>query len=70
VCSNTGDAIERIAEAIDQLARDVQAGSGKSQRVARVADIWHMVTALDLEVARLISRYTEEADSDGGTASQ
>lgn len=67
VCSITGDAIDRVAQAIDQLASDVQAGSGSArhaepQHAARVADIWRMITALDPQLARLVSRYTAPAE--------
>jgi hypothetical protein len=56
-----GDAIDQIAAAIDDLARDVHGGSGSVQHVqhtARVADIWLMVTALDPELGRRVLRYT------------
>jgi len=67
VCSIPGDAIDRIAETIDQLAADLQADSGTPGMSARLADIWLMVTALDPELSRLISRYTTPADPDDGT---
>jgi len=65
VCSIQGDAIDQIAAAIDQLARDLQADSGVLRTVdytARVADIWLMVTALDPDLARLVRRYLAPAD--------
>lgn len=58
----TEDAIERIAAAIDQLARDVhagQGGGGPDGYAAAVADIWLMLTALDPGLAALIRRYTD-----------
>lgn len=64
VCSIQGDAIDQIAAAIDQLARDLQADSGVLRTVdytARVADIWLMVTALDPDLARLVRRYLAPA---------
>jgi hypothetical protein len=59
VCSIKGDAIDRIAEAIDQLANDAQRENPGANLAARVADIWLMVTALDPELARRQQRYTE-----------
>lgn len=58
VCSIRGEAIDRIAEAIDQLANDAQRESPGTDLAARVADIWLMVTALDPELARRQRRYT------------
>ena len=62
MCSILGDAIDQIAAAIDELARDVRGGSGSVQHTARVADIWLMVTALDPEVGWRMLRYTAPTD--------
>ena len=65
VCSITGAAIERIAEAIDQLASDARGESGEprpGELAARVAELWLMVSALDPELARRKDRYTKPAD--------
>jgi hypothetical protein len=62
VCSILGDAIDQIAAAIDELARDVREGSGSVRDTARVADIWLMVTALDPELGRRMLRYTAPTD--------
>jgi len=65
VCSITGAAIERIAEAIDQLASDARGDSGQQEPgelAARVAELWLMVSALDPELARRKARYTTPAD--------
>jgi len=65
VCSITGAAIDRIAEAIDQLARDARGDSGQrepGELAARVAELWLMVSALDPELARRKERYTKPAD--------
>ena len=65
VCSIMGDAIDRIAEAIDQLASDAQGEAGEadsSALAARVADLWSMITALDPELARRKRQYTTPAD--------
>ncbi len=61
VCSNTGDAIDRIRAAIDQLARDARDARGEaseSELTARVAALWQMVSELDPELARRAQRYT------------
>jgi hypothetical protein len=62
VCSIKGDAIERIAEAIDQLACDAQGEVSRQELAARVAELWLMVSALDPELARRQRRYTTPAD--------
>ena len=72
VCSIMGDAIDRIAEAIDQLASDVQGEASGQELASRVAELWLMVSALDPELARRQQRYTTSADGTpphGGTAS-
>jgi hypothetical protein len=68
VCSTTGDAIERIAAAIDQLASDArdagsaQGAAGQRELSRRVACLWQMVSDLDPELARRAQRYTAAAD--------
>lgn len=62
VCSIKGDAVERIAEAIDQLASDAQGDVSGQELAARVAELWLMVSALDPELARRKQRYTTPAD--------
>jgi hypothetical protein len=60
-----GDAIDRIAEAIDQLAIDARGQGGEvkpAALAARVAELWLMVSALDPELARRRQRYTTPAD--------
>jgi hypothetical protein len=69
MCSNRGDAIDRIAAAIDQLASDMRETTddeGAELLKARVADLWQMVSELDPDVARRAQRYTGPAD--GGPA--
>jgi hypothetical protein len=61
--------IDRIAEAIDQLETDLRAESTALEMSARVAGIWLMVTALDPELSRFISRYTAPASPADGTGS-
>lgn len=67
VCSIMGDAIDRIAEAIDQLANDAQGEVSGPELAARVAELWLMVSALDPELARRSQRYTTPADGPPGT---
>jgi hypothetical protein len=62
VCSNKGDAIDRIAAAIDQLASDVQGEASGQELAVRVAELWLMVSALDPEMARRQQRYATAAD--------
>jgi len=53
-----GDAIDQIAEAIDQLASDAHGEASRQELTARVAGLWRMVTALDPELARRAEQYT------------
>jgi hypothetical protein len=65
VCSNTGDAIDRIVAAIDQLASDaidIKAGASEDELTMRVATLWQMVSDLDPELARRARRYTGPVD--------
>jgi hypothetical protein len=65
VCSNTGDAIDRIRAAIDQLASDAhgaEAGASEGELTERVAALWQMVSDLDPELARRARRYTGPVD--------
>ena len=65
VCSIMGDAIDQIADAIDQLASDARGQSGQEDSgalAARVAELWLRVSALDPELARRKQRYTGPAD--------
>jgi len=65
VCSITGDAIDRIVAAIDQLAsdaHDVGAGASEGELTMRVATLWQMVSDLDPELARRAQRYTGPVD--------
>jgi hypothetical protein len=69
VCSTTGDAIDRIAAAIDQLASDARAPkgtAGEGELTTRVAALWRMVSDLDPELARRTQRY---AAPEGGAPS-
>ena len=62
VCSIMGDAMDRIVEAIDQLAIDAQGETSGRELATRVADLWLMISALDPELARRRQGYTTPAD--------
>lgn len=67
VCSNTGDAIDRIVAAIDQLASDAHVANAKAREdelTTRVATLWQMVSDIDPELARRAQRYTGPVDGD------
>jgi hypothetical protein len=63
-----GEAVDRIAAAIDQLATDVQAIQAQHDRArepeltTRVADLWQMVSDLDPELAKRKRGYAASAD--------
>jgi len=57
-----GDAIDRIADAIDQLASDARGESGGPELAGRVAELWLMVSALDPELARRSQHYKTSTD--------
>lgn len=58
MCSITGDAIDRITAAIDQLASDVHGAASERELTTRVAGLWQMVSDLDPELARRAQGYT------------
>jgi hypothetical protein len=65
VCSSRGDAIDRVAAAIDQLAsdaRDAQLTMLDAELATRIATLWEMVSDLDPELARRARRYAAPAD--------
>jgi hypothetical protein len=65
VCSKTGDAIDRIVAAIDQLASDAHVAKAEAREdelTTRVATLWQMVSDLDPELARRAQRYTDQVD--------
>ena len=66
MCSNVGDAIDRVTAAIDQLASDAQGDASEPELAARVAGLWQMVSDLDPELARRARGYTVPAE--GSTA--
>jgi hypothetical protein len=59
VCSNVGDAIDRVTAAIDQLASDAHGDASEPELAARVAGLWQMVSQLDPELARRTQGYAE-----------
>ena len=56
MCSNEGDALRRVAEAIDGLEAD-RGTTDAADLEARIAAVWSMVSEIDPELARLASRY-------------
>ena len=56
MCSNEGDALRRVAEAIDRLEAD-RGITDAADLEARIAAVWSMVSEIDPELARLASRY-------------
>jgi hypothetical protein len=56
MCSIDGDALHRVAEAIDRLEADRQSAEAADLE-ARIAAVWSMVGEIDPELARLVSRY-------------
>jgi hypothetical protein len=52
-----GDAIDRVAAAIDQLASDAHGDASEPELAARVAGLWQMVSDLDPELARRAQGY-------------
>ena len=61
VCSTDDPALRRVAEAIDRLEADRQAGD-TADLEARIADVWSMVSDIDPDLARLASRYQNRPD--------
>jgi hypothetical protein len=62
VCSNVGDAIDRVTAAIDQLASDAHGDASEPELTARIAGLWQMVSQLDPELARRAQGYAEPSD--------
>ena len=65
MCSSTGDAVDRIAAAIDQLASDARNARGAAfsgDAAMRIAGLWEMVSDLDPELARRAKRYAAPSD--------
>ena len=56
VCSSEGDALRRVAEAIDRLEAD-RGNTDAADLAARIAAVWSMVSEIDPELARLASGY-------------
>jgi hypothetical protein len=57
-----GDAVDRIAVAIDLLATDLRGKVSEPEMATRVADLWQMVSDLDPELARRKRGYATPAD--------
>jgi len=66
--AGTDATLAAIAVAIDQLAAEVRGDSGRPEHTKRIAEIWHVVAALDPELARSIERYSTPAPVTPGSA--
>jgi len=62
VCSSQGEAIHRVAAAIDQLAADAKSSADHQELTARVAGVWDMISDLDPELARRAQGYATDAE--------
>jgi hypothetical protein len=62
VCSSQGEAIHRVAAAIDQLAVDAKSRADHQELTARVAGVWEMISDLDPELARRAQAYAADAE--------
>ncbi len=63
VCSTSGEALEELIRAIDELAAEGSTGAAPGQLAGRIARLWGMVTELDPELARRRSEYERTPDS-------
>ncbi|MGB6583099.1 MAG: hypothetical protein WBF34_34810 [Streptosporangiaceae bacterium] len=61
MCSIDESALRRVAEAIDQLDAD-RKRTDSAGLEAQIAAVWAMVTEIDPELARLVSRYANPRD--------
>ena len=61
MCSNDESALSGIADAIDRLDAD-RKRADSSGLEARIAAVWAMVSEIDPELARLVSRYADPRD--------
>jgi hypothetical protein len=57
MCSQQGDRLARLTQALDDLAAERLAGLSTERLVERVAGIWSLVEGLDPEIARSRTRY-------------
>ena len=61
VCSSEGDALRRVAEAIDRLEADRE-NTDPADLEVRIAAVWSMVIEINPELARLASGYEKPGD--------
>ncbi|OLT23885.1 hypothetical protein BJF79_14105 [Actinomadura sp. CNU-125] len=59
MCSTDGDPLDRLAQAIDDLAAEGLAELPPETLVERVAGIWSLVEELDPDIARRRTGYTD-----------
>jgi hypothetical protein len=60
VCSSEGDALRRVAAAIDRLEAE-RGNTDAGDLAARIAAVWSMVSEIDPELARLASGYEKRS---------
>ncbi len=58
MCSQQGDRLARLTQALDDLAAEGLAGLPAERLVERVAGIWSLVEGIDPEIARSRTRYS------------
>ena len=63
MCSIDKSALQRVADAIDQLDAD-RKSADSSDLEARIAAVWAMVREIDPELARLASGYANPPASE------
>jgi len=61
VCSIDESALQRVAEAIDQLDAD-RKNADSAALAARIAAVWAMVREIDPQLGRLVAKYANPSD--------
>ncbi|RFU42595.1 hypothetical protein DZF91_05565 [Actinomadura logoneensis] len=64
MCSPEGEGIDRLADAIDDLADAGADALTPEELAARIAGLWSIVEALDPEIARRRSLYDRPRSTD------
>ncbi|MEV4259272.1 hypothetical protein AB0J52_39450 [Spirillospora sp. NPDC049652] len=64
MCSPEGEGIDRLADAIDDLADAGPDALAPEELAARIASLWSLVGDLDPEIARRRSRYDRPRSAD------
>ncbi|WP_034484123.1 hypothetical protein [Actinomadura oligospora] len=64
MCSPEGEGIDRLADAIDDLADAASGALTPEEATARIAGLWSLVGDLDPEIARRRSLYDRPRGSE------